>query len=322
MRVLLWHVHGSWTTAFVQGDHEYVVPVLPGRGPDGRGRARTWTWPDSVLELAPDALADAGIDVVVLQRPIELHELCEAWSGLRPGRDVPAVYLEHNAPQGRIADMRHPAAGRRELTVCHVTHFNALFWDCDSTPTRVIEHGIVDPGLRYTGELPRAAVVINEARRRGRVTGTDLLAGLERDGVPVDLFGMDAAALGGYENLGQQRLHDELARRRVYVHPHRWTSLGLSLVEAMHLGMPVVALATTEAVEVVPRGAGRLSTRPDVLARAARAFVADPEAARAAGKAARAHALERFGLQRFLDDWDHLLQEVTDDAHCAGLRAR
>lgn len=34
-----------------------------------------------------------------------------------------------------------------------------------------------------------------------------------------------------------------MARRRVYLHTARWTSLGLSLLEAMHLGMPVVAVA-------------------------------------------------------------------------------
>ncbi|HEX3213832.1 MAG TPA: hypothetical protein VH016_14780, partial [Actinomycetota bacterium] len=45
VRVLLWHVHGSWTTAFVQGRHEYLLPVTPDRGPDGLGRARTWSWP-------------------------------------------------------------------------------------------------------------------------------------------------------------------------------------------------------------------------------------------------------------------------------------
>lgn len=27
--ILLWHVHGSWTTAFVQGPHRYLVPILP-----------------------------------------------------------------------------------------------------------------------------------------------------------------------------------------------------------------------------------------------------------------------------------------------------
>jgi glycosyltransferase involved in cell wall biosynthesis len=321
MRILLWHVHGSWTTAFVNGRHEYVVPVLEDRGPDGRGRAQTWDWPDAVTEVPPEQLAETDIDVVLLQRPHELHDLCERWTGRRPGRDLPAVYVEHNAPQGRIADMRHPAADS-DLLICHVTHFNELFWDCGATPTRVIEHGIVDPGYRYTGELERAGVVINEARRRARVTGTDLLGRFAEQGVPIDLFGMDAAALGGIEDLPQDRLHTELARRRCYLHPIRWTSLGLSLIEAMQLGMPVVALATTEVVEAVPPQTGVISTRVDVLAEAARRFLHDPQAARDAGFAARTYALERFGLERFLADWDDLLSEVISHAHRAGIGAR
>ena len=51
MKILLWHVHGSWMTAFVQGTHDYLVPLVPGRGPDGRGRAQTWDWPPSVVEV-------------------------------------------------------------------------------------------------------------------------------------------------------------------------------------------------------------------------------------------------------------------------------
>jgi glycosyltransferase involved in cell wall biosynthesis len=312
VNVLLWHVHGSWTTAFVQGAHRVLIPTLPDRGPDGRGRARTWEWPASAVEVSPAEGADADVDVVILQRPHELHDrLAERWlGGRRPGREVPAVYVEHNAPLGRIADMRHPAADRPELTIAHVTHFNDLFWDPGTTPTRVIEHGIPDPGHRYTGEIPHAAVVVNEARRRGRVTGTDLLARFAQ-AAPLDLFGIDAGALGGFEDVPQERMHAELARRRVYLHPIRWTSLGLSLLEAMHLGMPVVALATTEAPEAIPLGAGVVSTRVDVLAAALRRFVAEPGLARAVGATARAAALERYGLARFLIDWDALLAQVV-----------
>jgi glycosyltransferase involved in cell wall biosynthesis len=310
VNVLLWHVHGAWTTAFVHGRHDYMVPVLPDRGPDGRGRARTYTWPEAVRELGPEEVAEADVDVVVLQRPSELGGLAETWlGGRRPGRDLAAVYVEHNAPQGRIAEMRHPAADREELVLVHVTHFNDLFWDAGRTPTRVIEHGIVDPGYRYTGELARSAVVINEARRRGRVTGTDLL---ERLGsrVPIDVFGMDAPALGG-RDLPQDALHDEMAQRRVYLHPIRWTSLGLSLLEAMHLGMPVVGLATTEVGEAVPADAGVVSTKLGALEDALARFAAEPAEAEARGRAAREAALERYGLERFLSDWDELLEEVT-----------
>jgi hypothetical protein len=312
VRILLWHVHGSWTTAFVQGEHTYLLPVVPDRGPDGRGRAQTWDWPPNAVEVTPEEAADADVDVVLLQRPHELDGLAERWlGGRRPGRDLPAVYVEHNSPQGAINEMRHPAADRDGFTIVHVTHFNALFWDCGATPTRVIEHGIVDPGYRYTGEEPRAAVVINEAPRRARVTGTDLLDRFAAAGVPFDLFGMDSARIGGIEDVPQHRLHDEMARRRVYLHPIRWTSLGLSLIEAMQLGMPVVALATTEAPEAVPAAAGVVSTRVDTLADAARGFLAEPERAREAGQAARAAALERYSLARFLADWDDLLEEVV-----------
>jgi glycosyltransferase involved in cell wall biosynthesis len=309
VNVLLWHVHGSWTTALVQGRHTYLLPLLPDRGPDGLGRARTWDWPEAAVELTPEQLADAEVDVVLLQRPREL-ELVERWLGRRPGRDLPAVYVEHNAPQGRIEEMRHPVADRDDVVLVHVTHFNDLFWDAGSTRTVVVEHGVVDPGYRYSGELAEAAVAINEPARRWRVTGTDLLPRLN-GAVPLRLFGIGAGELGGVENLPQAELHAEMARRRAYLHPIRWTSLGLSLLEAMHLGMPVVALATTEAVEAVPPGAGLVSTRVDVLSRGLRELIADPDLARERGRAARAAALDRYGLRRFLDDWDRLLEEVA-----------
>jgi glycosyltransferase involved in cell wall biosynthesis len=297
MKILLWHVHGAWTTAFVQGAHDYVVPVLPDRGADGRGRAQTYEWPGTVAELSPEALRGQPFDAVILQRPHE-ERLVREWLGYRP----PAIYVEHNTPQGRIDEMRHPVAGRDDVTLAHVTHFNALFWDAGGTPVRVIEHGIVDPGARYTGELPRAAVVINEARRRGRVTGTDLL---ERF-APLDLFGMGAPL-----DLSQAELHAAMARRRVYLHPIRWTSLGLSLLEAMHLGMPVVALGTTEVHEAVPAEAGIVSTCLETLQRGLRRLLADPDEARERGLAARDAVLARYGLARFLADWDALLHEVV-----------
>jgi len=311
MRVFLWHVHGAWTTAFVHGRHEYLVPVLPDRGPGGRGRARTYPWPETVREVTPAEAAEAEVDVVVLQRPEEVDTLAPRWlGGRRPGRDVPAVYVEHDAPQGRIADMRHPMADRPGLLLVHVTHFNRLFWDAGTTPVRVVEHGVVDPGYRYTGTVARAAVVVNEARRRARVTGTDLLPALGA-AMPIDLFGIDAAALGGIDDLPQDALHDAMAARRVYLHPVRWTSLGLSLLEAMHLGMPVAALATTAVPETVPPGAGVVSADVDALVAALRRLAHEPEEARAMGRAARAAALARHGLERFLADWDAVLAEVA-----------
>jgi glycosyltransferase involved in cell wall biosynthesis len=320
VRILTWHVHGSWTTSFVQGDHDYLLPLTPGRDSDGLGRARTWDWPASVVEVPHDRLRETDVDLVLLQRPHEV-ELAERWTGRRPGRDVPAIYVEHNTPGGDVPFTRHPLADQTTIPVVHVTHFNRLFWDCGNAPTDVVEHGIVDPGHLYSGDWARAAVVVNDPVRRGRAVGTDLLPDLARTAA-LDVFGMgvhglnDALDIPGdrlwtFEDLPQQQLHEELARRRVYVHTSRWTSLGLSLLEAMHLGMPVVALATTEAVAAVPPAAGVVTTRPEELAAAVWRFIHDPSEAQRAGAAAREAALSRYGLGRFLADWDARLKALV-----------
>ncbi|HEY8318441.1 MAG TPA: glycosyltransferase [Amnibacterium sp.] len=318
MKVLLWHVHGGWTDAFVRGDHEYLLPTTPARDGWGLGRGgRPW---DRAVEIAPEDLADADIDVVVLQRPEELAE-AERLLGRRPGRDVAAVYLEHNTPKtAPVPTERHPLADQDAIPIVHVTHTNDLLWDAGRARTTVIEHGIVDPGHRYTGRLERFGAVINEPARRWRVTGTDLLPRFA-EVAPVDVFGMRtdllASAYGplrpgvhGVGDVATGPMHTALAERRAYVHPMRWTSLGLSLLEAMHLGMPVVVLGMTDAFRAVPPEAGAVSADVDELARAAKRLIDRPDEARAAGRIAREAALGRYGLARFLADWDEVLGDA------------
>lgn len=319
MKILLWHVHGSWTDAFVHGRHDYLLPALPDGGPWGLGRADR-DWPDNVRDVSPDRMEPEDVDVVILQRPEDLAA-AEQLLGRKPGVDVPAVYVEHNTPRGDVPDTVHPLADQTDIPIAHVTYFNELLWDNGSAPTTVIEHGIRDPGHLYTGEQPHFAVVSNEPVRRWRVTGTDLLPGFA--GIaPVDLFGMGTDGvheatgispkkLRVHGDLKRGQLHREMAQRRIYLHTVRWTSLGLSLLEAMHLGMPVLALGTTEAIRAVPAEAGFLSTRMDDLHHAALRLLNDPWRAQAMGTTARSFALERYGLQRFLRDWDELLADVV-----------
>jgi glycosyltransferase involved in cell wall biosynthesis len=134
--------------------------------------------------------------------------------------------------------------------------------------------------------------------------GTDLLAQTSADRGGPDLS-------DHVHDLDQHRLHRALARHRAYFHPFRWTSLGLSLLEAMALGMPVLALSTTQAPEAVPEAAGLVTNDLSALRRTAEHWLADPAAARERGLAARAHALAHYGLDRFLTDWDLILKEVA-----------
>ncbi|CAM4507422.1 glycosyltransferase [Nocardia ninae] len=322
LNVLVWHVHGPWLNSFVQGKHRYLVPYDGRDGAPGSEWARGLCgrpWP-SAREIAPADLAGENIDVVVLQRPREL-DLVSEWLGRSPGADLPAVYVEHETPREHAALTRHPLADRTDIPLVHVTPFNRLMWDNGRCPTIVIPHGVRDPGLLYTGELPRAATIINDPISRWRITGTDLLAPLSL-AAPIDVFGtgtedlpnalqVPAERVCGAGDFTQDRLHSELARRRVFVHTPRWTSLGLSVIEAMYLGMPIVALGTTEASASIPADAGVVSTEPDILAEAIRQFLHEPVFAELTGKAARHWAQANFGIDQFLDRWDAVLAERT-----------
>ncbi|WP_082888981.1 glycosyltransferase [Leifsonia xyli] len=312
LRLLVWQVHGGWMDAFVRGRHTYLLPVDAA----GEGGVGGRDWPQNVVEVPEADLAETPFDAVVLQR-LEEFDLVERLTGRTPGVDVPVVFVEHNTPQEDVPRSRHPLADRDDLLIAHVTHFNALFWDTGSTRTQVIEHGVVDYGRFFTGELPRAAAVINEPVRRWRVTGSDLLGGFSAV-APVDVFGMQVDGLAQALGVGADRvvaagdieaprLFSEIGRRRVYVHPNRWTSLGLSLLESMTAGVPVVALDTTDARRAVVPGVGAISTDVTELHDAVRAFVDDPGRGMEAGERAREWALERFGLGRFQADWDELL---------------
>ncbi|WP_315972879.1 glycosyltransferase [Curtobacterium poinsettiae] len=294
-------------------------PDHPGARRLGLGRGGR-AWPDSAIEIDPAEVAEAEVDVVVLQRTEELEEARR----LLGGRDVPIVFVEHNAPRVDVPDSLHPMRDRDDLTIAHVTHWNALMWDCGTTRTTVVEHGVVDPGPLYTGSLERLGVVINEPVRRNRVVGTDLLPRFA-EVAPVDVWGIGTERLPelGFGDRVVARgdvqadpMHAALAERRAYVHPNRWTSLGLSLIESMHMAMPVLVLATTDAARTVPGEAGAIATDVEELVRASRLLLEDPDEARRRGLVAREAVLARHALGRFLADWDDLL----DDAVARGAR--
>lgn len=323
MRILIWDVHGGYTDALLHVPHEFVycrdssVPELVSLTADGLSR-RT-DRPANATEVTVEQLRDDPPDLVVAQRLGEVDGLQDLLRR-RPGRDLGAVFLEHNTPKVGVPDSRHPLADQRGWHLVHVTHFNRLFWDSGDTPTTVIEHGLPDPGHRYTGELDHLAFVVNEPVRRWRTTGTDLLPAFAESA--VDAFGIDGDLLPSRLGRGLPRLRfagnmssaelaEALPQRRAYLHLTRWTSLGLSLITAMMLGLPVLALGTTEAFRAVPSTAGVCSTDLAELVAGARRVSYDPDQARAWGYQARDHALRLFGIDRFISDWSTCLAAVA-----------
>ena len=306
LNVLIWHIHGSYLNSLARVDHEWILPVKPGRPEGYGGRPATFDVPPNMREVPAEEFRNLDIDVVVLQTPKNLHEDAPELLG-HEQRRLPTLYLEHNVPRPHAVNTRHPFADEPGLLV-HVTRFNQLMWDNGSRPTRVIEHSVaLDPDIAYEGTIARGISVINGMQARPRIAGYDLFL-QARSMVPLDAVGMETEKFGGLGDVPYRDLHRLTARYRFLYSPMRYTSLPLAVVEAMTIGMPVVALATTALPEVIEDGVnGYVSTDPDVLIERMKALIADPDLARALGQRAQETARERFGLDRFGVEWDDAL---------------
>jgi glycosyltransferase involved in cell wall biosynthesis len=310
LRVFTWHVHGSYLYYLSQGHHDIYLPTKAGRPEGYGGRTRSYPWPENIHEVPAEEVKNLDLDCVLFQS--QSHYLEDSHEILsRSQRKLPTIFLEHDPPRQHPTDTRHPVDDPNVLLV-HVTSFNDLMWDCGRTPTCVIEHGVVvPPDVRYNGELERGLVVVNNLRRRGRRLGADVFARVRRT-VPLDLVGMGWEEAGGIGEISHHDLPAFMARYRFFFNPIRYTSLGLSVCEAMMIGIPIVGLATTEMVTTVEDGvSGYLDTDVGRLIECMQRLLADPDEARALGEEARYHAQQRFSIARFVRDWDQAFHLVV-----------
>ena len=310
LRVLTWHIHGNYLLYLSQANVEFFLPVLPGRREGYGGRGDTFPFPDRVHDVPAHEVRDLELDCVLFQTRTN-YEVDQFELLSEEQSRLPQVYLEHDPPQGHPTDTRH-WFDRPDALLVHVTPFNALMWDSGRTPTRVIEHGVFVPeGVRYSGEIERGIVVVNHLRTRGRRLGADVFERL-RDEVPLDLVGMDAESLGGLGEISPPELAAFEAHYRFFFNPIRYTSLGLAVVEAMTIGMPIVGLATTEMATAIEDGvSGYIDTDPARLIGPMRELLADRDLARRLGEGARRAALERFHIDRFAREWEETFALVT-----------
>ena len=315
LNVLIWQIHGSYLNTLVQSftdaPYRFYLPTKLGKPEGYGGRGPTYSWSPETIQVPAEEVRDLDLDLVIYQTEKNFFE--DAREILTPEqRALPAIYLEHNTPQGRINEMVHPVNDPGVL-LAHVTHFNDLFWDCREPPPQVIDHAVMPsiPEDSYTGELDRGVSLVNDMPRRKRVVGGDVFQRASEE-VPLDLFGFNSKEVaGGFGDLPQVEVHERMKAYRFYFNPIRYTSLPLSVLEAMEIGLPVVALATTELVAVIKDGEnGFIDTNVDNLVHKMRRLLSEPEEARRIGDEGRRTVRERFGLERFAADWEAAFEEA------------
>ncbi|WP_194720971.1 glycosyltransferase family 4 protein [Noviherbaspirillum malthae] len=310
LKILTWHTHGSYLYYLTQAPHDFYVMSKPDRPPGYGGRCGHIPWGDNVIDMPVAEVKDHEFDLILFQDDDQY--LKDQHTYLSEGqRRLPKIYIEHDTPREHPTDMPHPVDDPSVLLV-HVTHFNRLMWNNGRTPTRVVEHGVLTPrDVSYRGDKARGLVVINNIATRGRRLGHDVFL-QARERIPLDLVGMGALEAGGIGEIEHAQLPAFSSQYRFFFNPIRYTSLGLAVIEAMMIGLPVIGLATTEMSTVIDNGvSGYVDTNVDALIERMQALIDDPQLARRLGEGARRYASERFHIDRFVDDWNQAFHFVT-----------
>lgn len=311
LRVFTWHIHGSYLYYLSKGNFDLFIPVNDARSEGYYGRGETFPFGSNVIEVAANEVADLHFDVILFQT--DENYLTDQFDILSvEQQNLPRVFLEHDPPWDHPTNAKHPVKDR-EVTLVHVTHFNKLMWDNHDLQTYVIEHGVTEPELSYSGKLNKGIVVINNLPQRGRLLGLDIFKEVSKH-IPLDLIGMGTEELG----LGEV-LHPDLpafiSQYRFFFNPIRYTSLGLAVCEAMMLGMPVVGLATTEFAVTIRDGySGFTDTNIEELCTKMRYLLNYPDAAQEMGDNAKEIAKSRFNISRFSLQWESLFYRVIQKA--------
>jgi hypothetical protein len=312
LKILTWHIHGSYLNTLGYLDHDWFLPVAPERGFGYGGRGHTFDGHTRMTEVPVAQVRDLDLDLILFQAPhhfqVDQFEILSATQ-----QRLPKIYLEHNTPKPHPTDSQHPVDDPNILLV-HVTHYNQLMWDNGRCPTVVIEHAVaIDPTVVYQGQLDRGISVQNCPTRRPRIAGWDLFQ-RARERVPLDVVGLETEMVGGLGDIAYRDLHRRVAEYRFLFSPMRYTSLPLAVIEGLTIGMPIVALATTELPTVIQNGVtGYLSCDLEVLIDGMRYLLDNPAEARRMGDNARVLAQDRFSLARFKRDWDAAFSLVTGE---------
>ncbi|MGN6398252.1 MAG: glycosyltransferase family 4 protein [Mucilaginibacter sp.] len=308
LKIFTWHIHGSYLYYLSQGNYQIFIPARPEKTEGYYGRGETFPFGSNVVEIPAGEVKNYQFDCILFQTNQNfLKDQFEILSAEQ--RQLPKIYLEHDPPWKHPTDTKH-IIDDPDITLVHVTHFNKLMWDSGQSQTEVIEHGVKEPTVQYSGHINKGIVVINNLPSRGRLLGLDVFLEVRKH-VPIDLVGMGTGELGLGEVLHPQ-LPDFVSQYRFFFNPIRYTSLGLAICEAMMLGIPVVGLATTELATVIDNGhSGYVHTDVNYLIEKMQLLLNDADLAGQLGQAGREIALQKFDIGRFTHQWEQLFRKVV-----------
>jgi glycosyltransferase involved in cell wall biosynthesis len=193
-----------------------------------------------------------------------------------------------------------------------ISDFSRIAWMFDHEESHIIEHGIDTELFKpqtCLGKVNACLSVVNDWINRDVFCGYKIWQEVIK-GFPHKVLGstpgLSKPATDIHDLAGHYRNHS------IFVNTSQISPIPSSLLEAAASGAAIVSTSTCAIPEIFTDGVDAfLSNDVSVLRKRIEELLASPEKAREMGLRARQTILDRFSMDRFVNDWNYLFERMT-----------
>lgn len=310
LKILTMPTHEGHASIMAKTGHEFHMITAPGHKP---WNFHTRPLPHNHFVITLDRIENfhpiEQYDIVLSQNRLANYHILKP---IAARYNIPFVAIDHTEPPpGMVGEYLHRLEAMRGNPNVFITEFNKQSWK-GYPADPVIPHGIDTSLFRgYHGTEPRGLSVVNLFPQRDMFCGWTLWKDITST-IPVKLVGENPGLSESISDVS--KLIAELCSARFFLNTSQWSPVPLSMIEAMACGCPVVTTAKQEIPNIIRNGEnGFMSNDPEELKGYCKQLLDDKDLATRLGAAGRQTVIERFGIDRFVANWNRVLYKAIED---------
>lgn len=315
LNILSFVTHERFQPNIARTEHNFFV--IQG---NGKNNVRNWNNKVSPIPKNFNILPkdfqqlplDLNIDVILSDNRLVHLDLAKQ---IRGSAKIPIVNTEHCFPPTNWSEnvllqiKEHKQADANVF----ITEINRDYWKYDESDSVVIEHGIMSDIFKPDPNIERKPVILhmcNDFKNRSWACGYDIWERVTKD-LPVKLWGDTQGISVATDSL--EHTVKEFQSAQIYFNCAPFSPIPMTTLEAMSCECAILTTPNGLIGEIIEHGInGLISNDENTLRKYAKQLLNEPDLCRYLGANARKTILERFSIDRFVNQWNDLLWKTVE----------
>lgn len=296
--------------------HALYVPIKNGRQYNYDGKTPGYPWHNNTQEIDVNKINNYNYDVIIFQTAQHILQEYFLYFDKNIFDSIKhKIFIVHNLLAD--SDLNNPLLSKLEEAinkkvdmVVHISDCILNQWNSVMPSLKrksiVIYHAIDLPDITATYNINKAVCAINNLPSRPE-SGKNEFLELKKF-IDIDLYGVQSESVGGKGNIPASELLKTLAKYSVYINPTRNNPLPMTVLQAMSIGLPVIALNTGDLDKAITDGIeGFLCNSVDDIIDKYNYLINNKEKICQFGINAINKIKNKFSYDRFSQEWNKII---------------